>query len=112
MLPSVVELQEYVDELGSAPFADWFDGLDVAAAARVRVSLSRLARGAHSNVKSVGAGVFEYRIDSGPGYRIYFARHGLRLILLLGGGTKRRQDEDILSAKRRWTAYRLKTKED
>ena len=112
MLPFDVEVEEYVDKSGLSPFADWFDGLDVAAAARVRVALSRLARGAHSSVKSVGAGVFEYRIVSGPGYRIYFARHGLRLILLLGGGTKRRQDEDIAAAKRRWAAYRLKTKED
>lgn len=78
---------------------------------RVRVALSRLARGANSNVKGVGVGVLEYRIDTGPRYCVYFARRGDRLILLLGGGTKRRQDEDIAAAKRRWTAFKAKTKE-
>lgn len=111
MLPTHLLIEEYVDASGYNAFAEWFDGLDAGAAARVRVALSRLARGAHSNVKSVGAGVLGYRIDTGPGYRVYFARHGERLILLLGGGTKRRQDEDIAAAKRRWTAFKAKTKE-
>lgn len=112
MLPTDPLIEEYVDESGYSPFADWFDGLDAGAAARVRVALSRLARGATSNVKGVGAGVMEYRIDTGPGYRVYFARRGERLILLLGGGTKRRQDEDIAAAKRRWTEFKAKTKDD
>lgn len=112
MSPFGVEIEEYVDTEGFSAFADWFDSLDVSTASRVRVALSRLARGATSNVKGVGEGVLEYRIDTGPGYRIYFARHGSRLILLLGGGTKRRQDQDIASARRRWATYRLKTKDN
>lgn len=111
MLPTGPSIEEYVDDTGYSAFADWFDELDAGAAARVRVALSRLARGATSNVKGVGAGVMEYRIDTGPGYRVYFARHGERLILLLGGGTKRRQDEDIAAAKRRWTAFKAKMKD-
>ena len=111
MLPSVWLIEEHTDASGYNAFAEWFDGLDAGAAARVRVALSRLVRGAHSNAKGVGGGVLEYRIDTGPGYRVYFARHGEQLILLLGGGTKRRQDEDIAAAKRRWTAFKARIKE-
>lgn len=66
MLPDSRLIEEYVDETGYSPFGEWFGGLDAGAAARVRVGLSRLARGASSNVKGVGAGVMEYRIDTGP----------------------------------------------
>jgi putative addiction module killer protein len=57
-------------------------------------------------VKGVGSGVQEYRIDFGPGYRIYFGKDGDRLVILLGGGTKRRQQKDIALALERWTDYR------
>ena len=57
--------------------------------------LERIADGNLSNVKPVGSGVLEYRIDFGPGYRIYFGRDGERLVILLAGGTKKRQQEDI-----------------
>jgi len=111
MLPSDFELEEFLDDTGFSPFGDWFDGLDAVIASRIRVALSRLTRGAHSNVKSVGEGVSEYRIDTGPGYRLYLARHGIKLIILLGGGTKRRQDEDIKSAKQRWEAFKRRQKD-
>ena len=65
-----------------------------------------------SNAKSVGAGVLEYRIDSGPGYRIYFGRDGVTLIVLLGGGTKRRQQADIETARRLWRDYRRRQQEE
>ena len=58
-----------------------------------------------ADVKSVGAGVMERRIDWGPGYRVYFGRDGDRLIVLLGGGTKKRQ-QDIEEALTRWTDYK------
>lgn len=108
MLPNGVEVDEYLDKSGASPFGDWFDGLDAIAAARVTVALTRIARGAVSNVKGVGDGVLEYRIDAGPGYRIYFGRDGDRLVVLVGGGTKRRQDRDIEAAKARWANYKAR----
>lgn len=71
-----------------------------------------MGRGIVSNAKSVGAGVLEYRIDSGPGYRIYFGRDGAALIVLLGGGTKRRQQADIETARRLWREYRRRRQEE
>jgi putative addiction module killer protein len=65
-----------------------------------------MAQGNLSNTKGVGAGVLEYRIDAGPGYRIYFGRDGQTLIILLAGGTKRRQQRDIEAAQTRWTDYK------
>ena len=72
----------------------------------VVTALERLADGNLSSVKPVGAGVLEYKIDFGPGYRIYFGRDGDRLVILLAGGTKKRQQEDILKAKANWEDYR------
>jgi putative addiction module killer protein len=57
-------------------------------------------------VKGVGAGLFEYRIDFGPGYRVYFGKDGETVVILLGGGTKKRQDRDIATAKERWKDYK------
>jgi putative addiction module killer protein len=57
-------------------------------------------------VKGVGGGVFEYRIDFGPGYRVYFGKDGDTLVILLGGGTKKRQGHDIATAQERWADYK------
>lgn len=65
-----------------------------------------MADGNLSNVKTVGGGVLECKIDFGPGYRVYFGRQGIRLVILLAGGTKQRQQEDIAQAKRLWQAYK------
>jgi putative addiction module killer protein len=67
-------------------------------------------KGNLSKTKSVGSGVFEYKIDFGPGYRIYFGRDGDTLIILLGGGTKKRQNNDIQTAQARWTDYKRRKK--
>jgi len=67
MIPSEVRVLEYLDATGASPFGDWFDGLDGLAAAKVTVALARIGQGNLSNVKGVGAGVLEYRIDFGPG---------------------------------------------
>lgn len=99
------EIREYLDEAGNSAFADWFKRLDARAAAKVATVLARLEAGNLSEVKSVGAGVLERRIHFGPGYRIYFGREGSKLIILLGGGTKQRQQRDIEQAKRRWVEY-------
>jgi putative addiction module killer protein len=98
-------LFEYLDAAGRSPFTDWFDGL-AAAAAKVTVALARIELGNLSNVKPVGAGVLEYRIDTGPGYRVYFGRHGDELVILLAGGTKSRQQRDIAAAHAQWTDYK------
>jgi len=102
----MVELREYLDSQGRAPFSRWFNKLDSIAAARVAIALQRMQEGNLSNVKSVGEGVTEYRIDFGPGYRVYFGRDGTSLIILLSGGTKKRQQSDIAAAKEYWDDYK------
>ena len=79
---------------------------------KVTAALDRMGRGILSNTKSVSPGVLEHRIDSGPGYRIYFGRDGETLIVLLAGGTKRRQQGDIETAKRLWRDYRRRRQEE
>lgn len=96
---------EYEDEDSESPFSDWFDELDPTAAARVTMALLRLEQGNFGDSKSVGEGVVERRITFGPGYRIYYGRDGATLVILLGGGTKQRQDGDIATAKHRWVDY-------
>ena len=95
----VIELRYYLGSDGKSPFEDWFSNLDAAAAAKVSVALARVEQGNLSNVKGVGEGVLEYRIDWGPGYRVYFGRDGDVLVILLTGGIKRRQQRDIETAK-------------
>ncbi len=102
----MLTLQYYVDEHDRSPFAEWFDALDAEAVARVTVALVRLGEGKLGNTKGVGAGVLEYRIDFGPGYRVYFGRDGDTVIILLAGGTKKRQQRDIEAAKQRWQKYK------
>ena len=97
---------EYLDKDGSSPFRKWFVQLDSIAAAKVTTALYRLEQGNRSNVKSVGRGVSEYRIDFGPGYRLYFGQEGQAMVILLGGGTKKRQRNDVANAQTLWTEYK------
>ena len=108
----MIELREYIDAEGRSPFAKWFNRLDVGTAAKVATSLVRMQRGNLSNAKGVGGGVLERRINSGPGYRIYFGREGDALIILLGGGTKRRQERDIETARSLWREYGRRKREE
>jgi putative addiction module killer protein len=66
----------------------------------------RISLGNFSNVEGVGSGVFEYKLDFGPGYRIYFGKDGETLVILIGGGTKRRQQRDIIAALANWQDYK------
>jgi len=91
----MVEVREYLDRSGRSPFAAWSDRLNREAAVKVAAALARIQQGNFSSAKGVGAGVYEYRIDFGPGYRIYFGKDGDRLVILVGGGTKKRQQDDI-----------------
>jgi putative addiction module killer protein len=103
---SVLEVREYLDRVGRSPYADWFDRLNREAAAKVAAALARIQQGNLSGAKGVGSGVYEYRIDFGPGYRIYFGKDGDSLVILVGGGTKKRQQEDIATASSRWQDYK------
>jgi putative addiction module killer protein len=90
---------------GSSPYAEWFTSLDPTAAAKVTVAKLRIEQGNLSNVEWF-RGVGEYKIDWGPGYRIYLARDGSTIIVLLGGGTKKRQQKDIERAIELWESYK------
>ena len=102
----MIDVREYNDRHGRSPFAVWFDGLHALAAAKVTTAITRLAGGNFSNVKGVGSGVFECRIDFGPGYRVYFGKDGESLVILLGGGSKKRQQRDINDAIANWQDYK------
>lgn len=102
----MIDVREYNDREGQSPYAAWFDSLNAQAAAKVATTLTRLAGGNFSNVKGVGSGVFECRIDFGPGYRVYFGKDGERLVILLGGGSKKRQQRDISDAIDKWQDYK------
>lgn len=107
MLPlHAVEILEYLDLNSRSPFAGWFESLTAQGAAKVAVAITRLAQGNFSNVKGVGGGVYEYRVNFGPGFRIYLGKDGERLVILLAGGTKKRQQSDIEDAKTRWQDYK------
>jgi len=95
------EIREYT-EGGRSPFAEWFDDLDAVTAVRVDRYIRRLEAGNFGAAKPLRDGVFELRLDFGPGYRVYYGREGRTIIILLGGGSKRRQDADIAAAVERW----------
>lgn len=107
----MITIREYILEDGSSPFADWFDSLNVQAALKVNTYLTRIGQGNISSLKSVGNGVHECRIDSGPGYRVYMGQDDDKLVILLGGGTKKRQQKDIEAAKTLWQHYKKRKKD-
>jgi len=94
-----MEIRYYVSASGVDVFADWMrDRRDLAAKIAIDRRLARLELGNPGDAKSVGGGVFEMRIDVGPGYRVYFAKTGLTIILIMGGGDKKTQQADIAAA--------------
>ena len=102
-------LEYYADQKGEEPFRDWLYGLrDRAAFARITVRLDRVELGNFGFCKSVGNGVFELKIDYGPGYRVYYAISGKTVVLLLMGGDKSTQAKDIETAKSYWASHREK----
>lgn len=109
----MMELKHYLTADGHDPFQAWLDATkkrDRQAAMRVLTRLNRLAIGNTGDNKAVGDGVMELRIDYGPGYRVYYARVGQRLIMLLIGGTKKRQQTDIEQAKAFLADYKRRYK--
>ena len=100
------DIRYYIASDVRQPFAEWFAATEVIARAKLTRAIVRLEQGNFSNVKSVGEGVFEYRVDFGPGYRVYFGQDGPRLVILLTGGTKKRQQRDIAAAHAYWQDYK------
>jgi putative addiction module killer protein len=99
------EIREFVEN-GRSPYAEWHEDLDSVAAERVDKYLRRLEQGNFGAAKALQDGVFELRMDFGPGYRVYYGRDGQTIIILLGGGSKRRQDADIAAAVERWKRHK------
>ncbi|NHZ71907.1 MAG: type II toxin-antitoxin system RelE/ParE family toxin [Aquificales bacterium] len=104
-----MKVEEYVRADGSIPFNKWFNHLDAQSAAKVAVAIARLEQGNTSNIKWLKR-LGEYRINWGPGYRIYLAQEGEKLIILLGGGTKRTQQKDIERAVKLLREYKSRKK--
>ena len=104
------ELELYVTEEGRAPFTEWLDSLrDIRGREKIRARLNRIRLGNFGDSSSVGEGVEELRIDFGPGYRVYFGQAGTKIVLLLCGGDKSTQTQDILQAKRCWKDYQKRS---
>ncbi len=96
----------YADRDGIEPFSEWIEGLkDVVGRKRIFAHIDRLAHGNYGDCESVGDGVSELRMFFGPGYRVYFGEREKRLVVLLCGGDKGSQAQDIRNAKRYWSEY-------
>ena len=105
------DIQDYLTPEGEDPYAIWLASLkDRQARARVLVRIERMASGNFGDVKPVGDGVWEVRVDWGPGYRVYYAQAGKRLVLLLIGGDKRKQQTDIQQAHEHWKDWQERRK--
>jgi putative addiction module killer protein len=109
--PCMPEARQYETQDGNCPFRRWFFRLEARAAARVTRVVAKLEGGLRPDVKGVGEGVMEARIDYGPGYRVYFGLDGVTLVILLGGGDKRTQQQDIQAAHVAWADYKARKKE-
>ncbi len=105
-----MEVRQYQTVDGRTPIAEWLDGLrDVPARRRIVARLDRLSLGLIGDWKSIGSGVYELRIDTGPGYRVYYAQDGAAIVLLLCGGDKRTQAKDIERAHAYWKDYKARS---
>lgn len=102
-------IEEYVTVAGKCPFGDWFQNLPVTQAEKVQDAVVRMEHGNLGKTKPVGEGVIERKLVN-PALRLYFGRDGDRLIILLCGGGKKRQDADIAYAKRLWAEYKERKK--
>jgi putative addiction module killer protein len=110
-LNEIVDIREYLNRDGHSPFGEWRGKLDPEARRKVTTALYRVGLRNFSNVQGVGAGVFECKINFGPGYRVYFGKDGEQIVILLGGGTKQRQQNDISLALNRWEDYKQRKRQ-
>ena len=108
MFDGQAQVVEYYEKLdGSQPVTEWLDALsDRRADARITARIARLELGNPGDYKSIGSGVYEMRIDTGPGYRVYFAISGISIVLLLCAGSKKTQQSDIETAYEYWSEYK------
>ena len=100
-----LRVREYLTAEGKNPFRQWLGTLDTPTRARIQARVLRFELGNLGDHKSVGAGVWEARLVFGPGYRIYFGKHGRSVVVLLAGGAKGSQQRDIRRARASWTDY-------
>jgi putative addiction module killer protein len=106
----MMEILRYVTQSGNDVFGEWLVELgDDRAAAQIAVRINRLAAGNFGDCKSLRDGVWELRIDWGPGYRVYYAMAGKTCVLLLCGGDKRKQAADVKRAVEYWNDYKQRT---
>ena len=108
----MVTIREYLDPSGGSRVGRLFARLNSPAVAKVTTALVRIEQGNFSNNRGVGASVHESRIDFGPGYRICFGKDGDTIVILLGGGIKKRQTKDILAAQECWNDYKQRKAEE
>jgi putative addiction module killer protein len=105
-------VREYADDCGRNPFRDWLGTLDTVVRARVQARILRFETGNLGDHKDLGSGVWEARMDFGPGYRVYFGKYGRQIVLLLVGGDKGSQTKDIRRAKEFLGAFREEMSHD
>ena len=108
----MIDVREYIDAKGRNHYRKWLSNLDASVRARLDKAVYRLGQGNFADVKPEGGGVSALRMDFGPGYRIYFGQDGVQIVILLVGGTKRRQQEDINLAKQLWNEYKKQKREE
>lgn len=105
-----VEIRYYQTVSQKRPFQEWLDSLDATLQQIVAVRFVRIRRGLFGDAESVGEGVFEFKIDVGPGYRIYYGKDGEMIVILLHAGEKKRQPADIRRAQAFWQDYLRRTR--
>lgn len=109
-MPTELEVRIYARSDGTEPFTEWLRGLrDGTTRNRIRQRIARVRLGNFGDARSVGEGVQELRIHTGPGYRVYFGREGEALVILLCGGDKGSQDRDIERAQEYWRDHRSRS---
>ncbi|MGH8118335.1 MAG: type II toxin-antitoxin system RelE/ParE family toxin [Rhodanobacteraceae bacterium] len=105
----IIEVRQYQTADGRTPFAEWLADLrDLRAKRAIVARTTRMQAGNRGDWKALGAGVFELRIDIGPGYRVYCGQDGATLVLLLCAGDKRTQTKDIDHAREYWKDYQAR----
>ena len=106
-------INEYTDEKGDSPYADWLERLrDSGAKAKIMIRVDRMELGLFGDVEAIGEGLSELRIHYGPGYRIYYGKEDEQIYLLLCGGDKSSQKKDIKLAKRYWQDHKRRNQND